>query len=60
MGYNPWAAESDTTERLTDTHTQAHVYIIVRGQSLTALLPRVWVLSAVFEGTEERVVKMKG
>ena len=54
MGYNPWAAESDTTERPTRTHTQAHVYIIVRDQSLTALLPHVWVLSAIFEGTGER------
>ena len=54
MGYNPWATESDTTERLTVTHTHSHVYIIVRDQSLTALLPHVCVLSAVFEGTEER------
>ena len=43
--------------QLSDQHTHTHMYmfhIIVRDQSLTALLPHVWVLSAVFEGTEER------
>ena len=43
--------------QLSDQHTHTHrhmFHIIVRDQSLTALLPHVWVLSAVFEGTEER------
>ena len=43
--------------QLSDQHTHTHrhmFHIIVRDQSLTALLPHVCMLSAVFEGTEER------